>query len=104
MSEVLIVAKLTPREGRMNDLLGVFASIAPEFHEKEPGTLVYSVNRPLEGDGPVVVIEKYASMEAFEIHKQNLNRHIPEIEPLLAGEMDVTVLSQLPLGDPTKLL
>jgi quinol monooxygenase YgiN len=104
MSEVIIIAKLTPREGRMNDLLEVFAKITPEFHDSEPGTLLYSVARPAEGDGPVVVIEKYASTDALEVHREHLTPHLPELEPLLAGEMDVMALSEMPFGDRKKRL
>lgn len=104
MSEVVVIARLTPRKGRADELIGLFGTITPEFHSNEPGTLVYSVNRSLEEDGPIIVIEKYKSPEAFALHQENLGKYLSELAALLEGELDVLELTQMAFGDADKRL
>jgi quinol monooxygenase YgiN len=106
VAEVVIVAKLTPKAGRGADLAAFMAKAAPWFHANEPDTLVYSVCRSDAEDGPMLVIEKYTSPEAFDLHKEHLGALAQEagLGDMLEGALDVWQLGQLPFGDAAKRL
>jgi quinol monooxygenase YgiN len=107
MSEVVVVAKLVPREGQMQTLLDVLNSLVPRVHAEEPGCLLYAphVIRG-QNDGPIVMIEKFASMQALEEHGATpaMIEHEPKLAAVLGGPVEVTLLDPLTLGDASQRL
>ena len=105
MSEVVVVAKLVPREGTLQDLLDVLARLVPRVHAEEPGNLLYAVHRVHdEENGPVVMVERFASIEAFKAHGASaaMAEHQPLLAAVLDGPPEVTVLDPVLLSDPAK--
>ncbi|MFJ2263678.1 putative quinol monooxygenase [Streptomyces sp. NPDC087844] len=82
--EVVAVSTMEPRNGRREDLLEVLAELAQQIRA-EPGCLHYSVRRPRgDVDGPLLVIQKFASIEAFTEYSARVADQIPRIATLLA--------------------
>ena len=91
MARVAIVAKVTIKEGRAGEYLAAFARLL-EQAEREPGTLLYAVNR--SADDPLVfwTTEVYADEAAFAAHRAS-DAHTaadPVFADLIASA-DVTV-------------
>ncbi|MFJ5306851.1 putative quinol monooxygenase [Streptomyces sp. NPDC088350] len=81
---VVAVSTMEPRNGRREDLLEVLADLAPRIRA-EPGCLHYSVHRARgDTDGPLLVIQMFASIEAFTEHSASVADQIPRIAALLA--------------------
>ena len=70
MAQIAIVARVTVKEGKTAEYIAAFAPLL-EQAEKEPGTLVYAVNR--SNDDPCVfwTTEIYADDAAFAAHRSN---------------------------------
>lgn len=82
--EVVAASTMEPKSGRREDLLEVLAELAAQIRA-EPGCLHYSVHRPRgEADGPLLVIQRFASIEAFTEHSASVADQIPRIAALLA--------------------
>ena len=106
-SEVVVVAKLFPHEGQLQSLLDVLGSLVPRVHAEEPGCLVYAPHLVHgEDDGPVVMIEKFASMDALEAHGATaaMIEHQPQLAAVLDRPVDVTLLDPLAVGDSSHRL
>jgi quinol monooxygenase YgiN len=67
VSLVAIVARLTIREGRADEYVAAFAPLL-EQAEKEPGTLLYAVNRAKDDPHVFWTTEVYADDAAFAAH------------------------------------
>lgn len=81
---VVAVSTMQPGNGRREDLLEVLAGLAPQIRA-EPGCLHYSVHRARgDADGPLLVIQMFASIEAFRQHSASVADQIPRIGALLA--------------------
>jgi quinol monooxygenase YgiN len=78
------VSTMEPRNGRREDLLEVLAELAPQIRA-EPGCLHYSAHRARgDADGPLLVIQMFASIEAFTEHSASVADQIPRIATHLA--------------------
>ncbi len=105
MSEVVVIAKLVPREGRLQDLLDVLAALVPRVHAEESGNLLYAVHRTRgEENGQVVMVERFASIEAFKAHgaSATMAEHQPLLAAVLDGPAEVTVLDPVVFGESAK--
>lgn len=104
MSAVVVVARLMPHEGLLEELITLLGDLAPQIHAEEPGCLLYAVHRPREDGGPVMMVEKFASIEAFELHgaSKTLAAYQPRLAELLSSPVEVTVLDPVAFGDPAK--
>ena len=67
MSQVAIVARVTVKEGRATEYVAAFASLL-EQAEREPGTLIYAVNRSNDDPHVFFTIEVYADDAALAAH------------------------------------
>jgi quinol monooxygenase YgiN len=97
---VLVVATITPIDGHLQKVLDALAISVPLVHE-EPGCELYAAHT----DGKVVImVERWASQEALDIHSagENLKKFGALAGPSLAAPPLVTVLENVPLGDPAK--
>jgi quinol monooxygenase YgiN len=85
MPAVVFVTTLEPQDGRRDELVGLLAELAKHIRG-EPGFMQYSVYRPLGGDsGPLLVIQMYASVEAYQEHNSWVRGQIPRISALLVA-------------------
>jgi quinol monooxygenase YgiN len=105
MPEVVFVSTLEPKDGRRDELVELLAELAKHIRG-EPGFLQYSVHRPLgEDKGPLLVIQRYASLEAYQKHSSWARGQVPRISELLATPPAPPVLFEpVPLGDDASQL
>jgi len=95
---VVVVATITPAEGREADVEKALRKTIPAVHD-EPGCLLYALHRA--PSGAFVMVEKWASAQALEVHgtAAALTALGPMLEGALAAPTDVQVLEPLPEGD-----
>lgn len=67
MSHVVIIARVTVKDGRADEYLAAFAPLL-EQAAREPGTLIYAVNRSNDDPRVFFTIEVYADDAAFAAH------------------------------------
>ncbi len=70
MPHVAIVARVTVKEGKADEYLAAFVPLL-EQAEKEPGTLVYAVNRSKDDPHLFWTTEVYADSTAFAAHSSS---------------------------------
>lgn len=68
MTEVVVVATLQPKTGERQFLIDAFATVAPRVHAEDEGCLLYALHDAGGPDGPLVIIEKWASAESLAEH------------------------------------
>jgi quinol monooxygenase YgiN len=100
MPAVVFVTTLEPKDGRRDELVGLLAELAKHIRG-EPGFMQYSVYRSLGGDsGPLLVIQMYASVEAYQEHNSWVRGQIPRISELLTtSPAPPPLFEPVPLGD-----
>ncbi|MFJ6900701.1 SDR family oxidoreductase [Streptomyces hokutonensis] len=82
---VVAVSTMEPQNGQREDLVKLLSELAPRIRA-EPGCLHYSVHRSRgDADGPLLVIQMFASVEAFTRHSSVVAAEIPRISALLAA-------------------
>lgn len=78
------MSTLEPKSGRRDELVELLAEFAKHIRA-EPECMQYSVHRPLGGDdGPLLVIQMYASVEAYREHSSWVRGQISRISELVA--------------------
>ncbi|MBY8888986.1 antibiotic biosynthesis monooxygenase [Streptomyces sp. PTM05] len=85
MTELQVIARYTVAEGREPQLLALLPQLA-EASRREPGNLAFDVYRELGDPRGVVLLERYASREAFAEHRQSAHFTrlvLEQIVPLL---------------------
>ncbi|WP_121714559.1 SDR family NAD(P)-dependent oxidoreductase [Streptomyces sp. E5N91] len=81
---VVATSTMEPKNGRREDLLQVLADLAPQIRAEE-GCLDYSVHAARgDADGPLLITQKFASIEAFTRHSASVADQIPKLAALLA--------------------
>jgi len=71
MSQVDLIATLTPNPGKIDRVVELFLETAEQVKQNEPGTLKYQIHREVNkksGIEEVVIVETYANKQAFEAH------------------------------------
>jgi quinol monooxygenase YgiN len=81
MPELQVIARHTVPAGKVADLMPLYRRLA-EASRAEPGNLAFEVYRELDDDRTIVLLERYASPEAFEEH-----RRTPHFRYLVLGEL-----------------
>jgi quinol monooxygenase YgiN len=97
---VVVVATLTPKPGRLQDLIEVMGATVPLVHD-EPGCELYAVH----SDGTsVIMVERWESPEALKVHSRgdNLKAFGAASADILEGAPAVTVTENIPFGDAAK--
>ena len=69
MSELLVIAKHTMKEGEEDAVLAVLPRLI-EAARAEPGNLSFVAYRQLDDERTYVLLERYKSREAFAAHQQ----------------------------------
>lgn len=93
---VVVVATFIPVEGKRDDVVAALAVAAESAHAEE-GCELYSIHT---GKDRVVLIEKYADMDALVSHGGTpaLATLVGALDGLLVGEMDLQILRPSPTG------
>lgn len=97
---VVVVAVLTPKPGRIREILDAFAVVSQKVHE-ERGCELYAAHT----DGnKVVMVERWTTPEDLDAHAggQPLAELTTLMGDALANPIDVSVLENVPFGDAAK--
>ena len=94
MPRVSLLAKFRVKEGKGDELIAAFQPLFEQV-EKEPGTLLYVMNRAKDDPDVFWFSELYADDDAFAAHSSSdaMAKAMPTLGPLIAE-------SELLLGDP----
>lgn len=97
---VVVLATILPAPEHRAEVVAAFEDAIGGVHE-EPGCELYALQ---EGPDRLVMIEKWASAEALEVHQQAeaLRRLGSALQGKLTAPLDVQVLSPHPAGDHDK--
>jgi quinol monooxygenase YgiN len=95
MPELQVIARYTISAGKEAEVLGLLARIA-EAARTEPGNISFAVYRQLDSELEVVLLERYASRDAFAAHREAahfkeivLDQIIPLLESRVVEQYDV---------------
>ena len=91
-----LIAKLPIQEGKMDEALAAFATLIPEV-AKEPGTVLYSVNKDKANPNQLVVVEQYKDKEALNIHSStpHFKAFASAGSSFLAGKPEISLLEEV---------
>ena len=97
---VVVVAVLTPKEGRFEDLISAFEVITPKVH-LEDGCELYAVH----SDGTTcVMVEQWTSPETLSAHASG--EVMEELKRLwgdsLAKPFEAWIVENIPMGEPSR--
>ena len=94
MPEVQVIARYTLAPGNEDEVLALLPRLA-EASRAEPGNLAYEVFRSVDDPRSVVLLERYASREAFAAHRESphfneiaLGQIVPLLESRVVEEYD----------------
>jgi len=97
---VVVVAVITPLDGHIQNVVDAFTLVSPKV-QSEPGCELYALHLDAE---KVIMVERWATAADLATHAAGTP--IGELNALLAdhvdGPTDVSVLENVPLGDPAK--
>ncbi|MGK2933166.1 MAG: putative quinol monooxygenase [Solirubrobacterales bacterium] len=103
MSEVVVVALFTAKEGKADELVERFTPIIEQTHE-EPGCIAYALHRDKNDPNTIALVERWVSQDDLDAHFGM--PYVAEIEPianeLLAGMPKIIFGAPEPVGDPAK--
>jgi len=105
MSEVVVVAVITVREGKRKEAETLIAeSMVPDTHA-ESGCVTFALHRDTRDENRLVFVERWASAEALDQHAatDHMSSFREAIGPLTAQPSEVYVLDPVTgIGDATK--
>lgn len=103
MSEVIVLATVTPLPGHEAEVEEAFRALLEPTHG-EDGCLLYALHRVAERPGQMVFIERWASREHLRSHAGSA--HIAAVQAAmrdrLAVPVEIVILDPLAGGDPAK--
>ena len=101
MSAVIVVATAYPIPEHRAEVIAAFEAAIAQVHDEEPGSELYALH---EGEDRLVMIEKYASDDAFAAHRKGagLAALLAALKGKLSAPMDVQILTPHPAGTPGK--
>jgi quinol monooxygenase YgiN len=89
MSEVIVVATFTIRDGLIDEAIAEFESVIAATHD-EPGCITYALHRDNANPSRLVMVERWESQDA-------LNSHIQAPHMAKLGEFAAEMLSEPPM-------
>jgi quinol monooxygenase YgiN len=101
MSAVIVVATAFPVPEHRDAVIAAFEAAIAQVHDGEAGCELYALH---EGKDRLVMIEKYASEDAFAAHRKGtgLAELIAALKGKLSAPMDIQILTPHPAGTPGK--
>ena len=91
---VTVVAHVQAHGGREDKLIEISTRLMGEVRANEPGNLLFQTHRGADVPGIILFYEIFETEKAFQAHKaaEHTKRWFREIEPLVAGPVQVFVL------------
>ena len=97
---VVVVAVITPLDGHLQDVVDAFTIASPNVHA-EAGCELYALHHDADH---VIMVERWSTAADLAAHAAGAP--IDQLNALLVGHVtgpaDVSVLENVPLGDPAK--
>jgi quinol monooxygenase YgiN len=81
MAEVQVIARYTIAPGKEEEVLPLVQQLV-ETTRTEPGNVSFAAYRQLDDDREIVLLERFASPEAFAAH-----REMPHFQELVPGRI-----------------
>lgn len=81
MAELQVIARYTISAGNEDEVFRLLPKLA-EAARTEPGNIAFDVHRRLDDDRKVVLLERYASRDAFAAHRET-----PHFKELVLGQI-----------------
>jgi quinol monooxygenase YgiN len=103
MSEIVVVATFTIKEGLMDQAIAGFETVIAATHN-EPGCVTYALHRDNANPARLVMIERWESQDALNAHIQA--PHMAKLgefaAEMLAEPPMIAFCSPLGMGQPAK--
>jgi quinol monooxygenase YgiN len=97
MSELQVIARHTIQEGHEQEVFASLPSLI-EAARAEPGNVAFDAYRKLDDPRSYVLLERYASREAFAVHRETT--HFKEIMVAeIAPRLEARVIEQYDVVD-----
>jgi quinol monooxygenase YgiN len=81
MAELQVIARHTIAEGKEGETLALYPMLA-EASRAEPGNVAFEVYQQLGDPRRVMIYERYASRDAFDVHRET-----PHFKELVLGQI-----------------
>ena len=97
MSELQVIARYTISAGKQDKVLELLPTLA-EASRSEPGNIAFVAYRQLDDSRKIVLLERYASREAFAAHRETPHFKdlvLKQLVPLL----DIREIESYDVGD-----
>lgn len=96
----VVIARVHPKPGRLQEVLEVYAQAVPEVHQ-EPGCELFALHTDQTS---IFIVERWTTDEDLAVHSAApaFARTRARVEGLLGAPADVWVLDSLPVGDPLR--
>ena len=93
---ITIIAKLTIKEGKMEEALGEFKVLMSKI-AKEKGTVLYSLNKEKSNPNILVVIEQYKDKDAFKFHASTsyFKKFFAKISSFIEGKPEIVLMEEI---------
>jgi quinol monooxygenase YgiN len=85
MSDIVVIARAHAAAGKEEELMRALDAVTGPTHA-DPACLRYALHRGLEDPGTFVMIERYASKDAFDAHMASA--HVQQLFAQLGGLVD----------------
>ena len=96
MAELQVIARYTISAGKEDEVLALLPTLT-EATRTEPGNISFVAYRQLDDDRKIVLLERYASREAFAAHRETphferivLGQLVPLLDSRVVEQYDVT--------------
>jgi quinol monooxygenase YgiN len=96
---LIVVAAVYPEPEHRSEVIAAFVDAISQVHTHDRGCELYALH---ESDDRLVMIEKWASAEALEVHSKGdaLRELTQRLDGKIIGRLDVQVLRPHPAGTP----
>ena len=103
MSEVVVVALFTAKDGKIDELVERFTPIVEQTHE-EPGCIAYALHRDVNDPNTLALVERWETQDDLTAHFGM--PYMAEVGPiaaeLLSEPPKIVFGAPEPVGDPVK--
>lgn len=90
-----VIATIKVRDDKIEEAKALFAKLAADVNEKEPGTLSYIPHQRSDEPATFVFYEKYVDAAAFAAHGENLKAVGKEFAGVVAGPPEVVMMEEV---------
>jgi quinol monooxygenase YgiN len=86
---ITLIAKLSFKQGKMEEAVALLKEIVPRIREEEPGCLEYIPHTVKGEENTIIFYEKYRDKDALKAHSANLPKNFEKLFPLMEPGMDI---------------